>query len=111
MTALTTDQRIWQESIDGDEANGVPPVGQLPLYTSIWDEYTASPPEWLTANPWATTVWESLPKASAIAPSKLSITQFNVAAPLYTAYLSGEEADAKTALTKAYDAVQAEFAK
>jgi hypothetical protein len=111
MTALTTDPFIWQESIDGDEANGVPAVGQLPLYNSVWEEYKASPPEWLSANPWAFTVWEALPQASAIAPSKLAITQFNVAAPFYSAYLSGDESDAKTALTKAYDAVQAEFAK
>jgi ABC-type glycerol-3-phosphate transport system substrate-binding protein len=111
MTALTTDQRIWQESIDGDEANGVPPVGQIPVLNSVWEEYTTNPPDWLAANPWATTVWNSLPQASAIAPSKLAITQFNVAAPFYSAYLSGDEADAKTALTKAYDAVQAEFAK
>ncbi len=111
MNALSTDQRIWQESVAGDEAAGVPAVGQLPVLKSTWDEYTASPPEWLTANPWATTVWESLPKASAIAPSKLSITQFNVAAPFYSKYLSGDTADAKQALTDAYDAVKAEFAK
>ncbi len=111
MTALTSDPRIWEESIAGDEANGVPPVGQIPVLNSLWEEYTASPPEWLSANQWAFSVWEALPQASAIAPTKLSTTQFNVAAPFYTAYLSGEEADAKTALTKAYDAVQAEYAK
>lgn len=111
MNALSTDQRIWQESVAGDKDAGVPAVGQLPVLKSIWDEYTTTPPDWLTANPWATTVWESLPKASAIAPSKLSITQFNVAAPFYSKYLSGDTADAKQALTDAYDAVKAEFAK
>jgi multiple sugar transport system substrate-binding protein len=111
MTALTTDAFIWQESIAGDEANGVPPVGQIPVYNSVWEEFTATPPEWLSANEWAISVWEALPQASAIAPSKLSVTQFNVAAPFYSAYLRGDEADAKTAMTKAYDAVQAEFAK
>ena len=83
----------------------------MPVLKSIWDEYTTAPPDWLTANPWATTVWESLPEASAIAPSKLSITQFNVAAPFYTKYLSGDASDAKQALTEAYDAVKAEYAK
>ena len=111
LAALTSDQRIWQESVAGDPANEVPAVGQLPVLNSIWEEYAAAPPEWLTANPWATSVWESLPSASAIAPSKLSITQFNVAAPFYTKYLAGDADDAKTALTEAYDAVQAEFAK
>ncbi len=111
LNALTNDDFFWQESIAGDPDNGVPAVGQLPVYTSIWEEYAANPPEWLTANPWATTVWDGLPQASAIAPTKLSVIQFNVAAPFYTAYLRGEEADAKTALTKAYDAVQAEYAK
>jgi ABC-type glycerol-3-phosphate transport system substrate-binding protein len=109
MQALTTDPRVWQESVGGnaDESFAVP--GQLPVLNSLWAEYTTTPPEWLTAAPWATSIWESLPKASAIAPSKLSITQFNVAAPFYSAYLSGETADAKTALTEAWDAVMAEF--
>ena len=111
LAALTSDQRIWQESVAGDPANGVPAVGQLPVQNSIWAEYESSPPDWLTANPWATSVWESLPKASAIAPSMLAVTQFNVAAPFYTKYLSGDADDAKAALTEAYDAVQAEFAK
>jgi hypothetical protein len=109
MKALTTDERIWQESVAGDVENGVNPVGQLPVLKSLWEEYTASPPEWLTANPWATSIWESLPNASAIHPTKLSTTQFNIAAPFYTKYLSGETADAKQALTDAQDAVMAEF--
>jgi ABC-type glycerol-3-phosphate transport system substrate-binding protein len=110
MNALTTDSRIWEESVAGDLENGVTPVGQLPVLNSLWEEYAATPPDWLTANPWATSIWESLPNASAIHPSKLSITQFNVAAPFYKRYLSGETADARQALTEAQDAVMAEFA-
>lgn len=109
INAMTNDQRIWQESINGDAANGVSPVGQLPVYQSIWDEYTAAPPDWLTANPWASSIWNGLPSASAIHPTKLSLTQFSLAAPFYTKYLSGEIADAKDALTQAYDAINAEF--
>jgi hypothetical protein len=109
LTALTKDQRIWQESINGDEANGVSPVGQLPVYNSIWADYTANPPDWLTANPWAESIWNGLPNASAIHPTKLAITQFNVAFPFYAAYLSGDNPDPKDALTQAYDAVQKEF--
>jgi ABC-type glycerol-3-phosphate transport system substrate-binding protein len=109
MRTISTDERIWQESVAGNPEAGVTAPGQLPVLKSVWDAYTASPPEWLAANPWATSIWQSLPNASAIAPSKLSITQFNVAAPFYTKYLSGETADARTALTEAQDAVMAEF--
>lgn len=111
MKTITTDQRIWKESVAGDPDNGVPAVGQLPVLESIWAEYEKTPPDWLTANPWATEVWKSLPNASAIHPTPLSITQFNVAAPFYVDYLSGKESDAKTALTKAWDAVNEELKK
>jgi ABC-type glycerol-3-phosphate transport system substrate-binding protein len=109
LQALSSDDRIWEESVVGDPENAVPAAGQLPVLKSLWAEYEASPPEWLSANPWATSIWESLPNASAIFPSKLSITQFNVAAPFYSKYLSGETADARQALTEAQDAVMAEF--
>lgn len=109
--ALTTDPRIWEESIAGNLDEGITPVGQLPVLKSLWEGYEADPPEWLTANPWATSIWESLPNASAIHPTELSVTQFNVAAPFYSAYLAGETDDARQALTEAQDAVMAEFEK
>lgn len=109
LQALSTDPRIWEESIAGNLDEGITPVGQLPVLESLWQEYEADPPEWLTANPWASSIWESLPDASAIHPSKLSITQFNVAAPFYTSYLSGETSDAMQAMNDAQDAVMAEF--
>src|SRR5690606_12871432 len=90
---------------------GVPPVGQLPVLNSLWAGYETAPPDWLTANPWANEIWASLPNASAIVPTELSITQFNVAAPFFVAYLAGEKDDAKAALTEAWDAVNAELAK
>ncbi len=52
-----------------------------------------------------------MPNASAIVTTELSVTQFNVAAPFYSAYLAGEVDDAKTAMTDAWDAVNAELAK
>ncbi len=109
MKALSTDPRIWQESVAGDPAAGVSAPGQLPVLKSLWAEYEKSPPDWLTANPWATSIWKSLPNASAIAPSKLSTTQFNIAAPFYSKYLSGDTSDAKTAMSDAQDAVNKEF--
>jgi hypothetical protein len=60
---------------------------------------------------WAFAIKDGLGSAQAIAPSKLSIAQFNIAAPFFHAYLSGEESDAKTALTNAMDAVMAEYEK
>jgi hypothetical protein len=60
---------------------------------------------------WAFAIKDGLGAAQAIAPTKLSIAQFNIAAPFYFAYLSGEESDPKAALTKAMDAVTAEYEK
>jgi multiple sugar transport system substrate-binding protein len=108
MQAITKDERIWEHSVVGKPPEETA-VGQLPVYQSTWEEYEATPPEWLAD--WATAIWNGLDKAKAITPSKLSLTQFSVANPFYTAYLEGEESDAKTALTKAKDAVAAEFAK
>ena len=50
-----------------------------------------------------------LESARGIAPTKLSISQFVTATPFYLAYLSGEESDAKAALDKAMEAVQAAY--
>jgi hypothetical protein len=108
MQSLTTDQRIWEHSVVGKPPDETA-VGQLPVYKSIWDGYAASRPAWLTD--WAIAIHDGLDKAKAIAPSKLSKTQFDVATPFYVDYLEGKEADAKTALTKANDAVLAEYAK
>jgi ABC-type glycerol-3-phosphate transport system substrate-binding protein len=108
MDALTHDQRIWQHSIQGN-LPAEPAVGQLPVYTTIWDEYEKNRPDWMTD--WAFAIKDGLGAAQAIAPTKLSIAQFNIAAPFYFAYLSGEESDPKAALTKAMDAVTAEYEK
>jgi ABC-type glycerol-3-phosphate transport system substrate-binding protein len=103
---LTHDQRIWEHSVVG-----APPeetaVGQLPVYTTTWDEYEANRPDWLTD--WAFAIYDGLSNASAIAPTRLALTQFSVAAPFYEAYLAGEEADAQTALDNAMAAVEAEY--
>ena len=106
LESLTHDQRIWQHSVQGNLPEE-PAVGQLPVYTTIWDEYEANRPEWMTD--WAFAIKEGLGAAQAIAPTRLAISQFDLAAPFYTAYLRGEESDAKTALTAAMDAVQAAY--
>ncbi|HEX5991745.1 MAG TPA: extracellular solute-binding protein [Thermomicrobiales bacterium] len=108
MDTLTHDQRIWQHSVQG-ELPAEPAVGQLPVYSTVWDEYEANRPEWMTD--WAFAIKDGLGAAQAIAPTRLAISQFDVAAPFYHAYLSGEESDAKTALTNALDAVMAEYEK
>jgi ABC-type glycerol-3-phosphate transport system substrate-binding protein len=111
MLTLSKDDRVWEESIAGNAETGIPAVGQLPILQSKWDEWAATPPEWLSANPWAVTVKDGLAKASAIAPSILAATQFTVARPEWVKYLNGDEADPKAALQKAQDAVAAEYKK
>ncbi len=107
--AISTDDRIWQNSVVGNPDEGIFPAGQLPVLQSEWTAWEASPPDWLTANPWAKEIYDSLASASAIAPSILAIKQFDTARPEWHKYLSGEAPDAKTALTAAMDAVRAEF--
>jgi len=108
MKALTYDQRIWEHSVTGNPPKESP-VGQLPVYKSVWEGYADNRPAWLTD--WAIAIHDGLDKAKKITPTKLSVTQFDIATPFYVDYLDGKEADAKTALTKAYDAVQAEYNK
>jgi ABC-type glycerol-3-phosphate transport system substrate-binding protein len=108
-TALSEDERIWENSVVGDPAEGIFPAGQLPILQSLWKEWETNPPDWLTANPWAQEIYDSLADASAIAPTILGIKQFDTARPEWHKYLSGETADAKTAATAAMDAVRAEF--
>jgi multiple sugar transport system substrate-binding protein len=109
-TALSKDDRIWSNSVTGNPDEGILPAGQVPVLQSKWTEWEATPPDWLVANPWARAVYDSLASASAIAPCILAIKQFDVARPEWHKYLSGEVADARTALTAAMDAVRAEYA-
>jgi multiple sugar transport system substrate-binding protein len=111
MVTLSKDDRIWQESIAGNTETGIPAVGQLPILQSKWTEWEGNQPEWLAANPWAISIKDGLAKASAIQPSILAATQFTVARPEWIKYLSGDVADAKTALQAAQDAVAAEYKK
>jgi multiple sugar transport system substrate-binding protein len=109
MNMLTHDQRVWEHSVLGDPSKQETAVGQLPVYTSVWDEYKSAPPQFITDNPWATAIWDGLGNAKAIAPTILAITQFDRARPEWHKYLSGEESDAKTAMQKAQDAAQAAY--
>ena len=109
MNALTHDQRIWEHSVLGDVSKSETAVGQLPVYQSVWDEYKATPPQFITDNPWATAIWDGLGTAKAIAPTPIAITQFDRARPEWHKYLNGEESDAKTAMQKAQDAALAAY--
>ncbi|MDP9367812.1 MAG: extracellular solute-binding protein [Chloroflexota bacterium] len=109
MKALTYDQRIWEHSVTGDPSKGQTPVGQLPVYQSIWNEYKANRPAWMTD--WAFAIYDGLESAKAIAPTKLSVGQFTVARPQWVKYLKSETKDAKAALQAAQDAVTTEMQK
>jgi len=108
MTALTYDERIWQGSIQG--VDGQPPVGQVPVYQSVWDKYDAEQPDWVA--PWAFLVRDQLAKSSGIHVNKYGFTQFfSIGDQYWHQYLTGEVSDARTALQNARDAVIAEVAK
>jgi multiple sugar transport system substrate-binding protein len=108
-TALSKDERIWSNSVTGNADEGILPAGQVPVLQSLWAQWETTPPDWLAANPWARSVYDSLANASAIAPSVLAIKQFDTARPEWHKYLSGDVADAKTAATAAMDAVRKVF--
>ncbi len=61
MTALTYDERIWRGSIEG--VDGEAPVGQVPVYQSIWEKWDAEQPEWVA--PWAYLIRDQLARSSA----------------------------------------------
>jgi len=108
MKALTYDERLWKESIQGDD--GQAPVGQLPVYQSLWKTYSDTKPDWVS--PWAFLVYDQLSKSSAIHNNKYAFTQFfSIGDQYWHQYLTGEVKDAKTALQNARDAVIAEAAK
>jgi ABC-type glycerol-3-phosphate transport system substrate-binding protein len=108
---LSQNQDVWRNSIAGNPDEGTIPVGQLPTLQSTYSDWEATPPDFVAANQWIYSVYGALPKAKAIAPTVLSVTQFDVARPQWIKYLSGETADAKTALQAAQDAVAAEYTK
>jgi multiple sugar transport system substrate-binding protein len=106
MVALTHDERVWQSSIGGG-AEGEPPVGQLPVYVSLWDQWEADRPEWLAD--WALLVRSQLDNSRAIMNNKFGFSQFfTIGDQHWHRYLTGEESDPRKALQDARDAVIAE---
>ena len=102
--ALTYDQQIWKDSIQGTES-GHP--GQLPPYSSIYAEWDANKPDWMP--PFVGLVRGQLDKAKAITNHIFGLSQFQIGKPHWETFLKGEEADPKAALQKVVDAVQAEM--
>jgi len=107
--ALSKDMGMWENSVTGNPDEGTVAVGQMPILESIWAGWRDAAPEYVANNQWVFGLYDGMAKARAIAPSILSIDQFSVARPEWIKYLTGEEADAKTALSKAMDAVAAAF--
>ena len=105
LDALTKDERIWENSI-GSEREA---AGQLPVYQSLWEEWQASPPDWM--KDWAFLVFEQLPASKAITTHKFGLSQFQIGQPHWETYLKGEESDPRKALQATQDAVLAEVEK
>ena len=102
--ALTYDQQIWKDSIQGTES-GHP--GQLPPYKSVYAEWDANKPDWMP--PFVGLVRGQLDQAKAITNHIFGLQQFVIGKPIWETYLKGEEADPKVAMQKVIDAVQAEI--
>ena len=107
MQTIATDEQMWRESITGNPDEGTIPVGQLPILQSLWAQWETSPPDFIANNPWTRSVFESLANASAIAPTPLGVLQFDTARTEWIKYLSGEVADARTAMQNAEAAARA----
>ena len=108
LTYITRNPRIWQESIQGTETAH---PGQMPPYASIYADWAANPPDWITANPWVQLVRTQLDAAKAIPNHAFSLQQFVIGRPFWEKYLTGEEADPMVAMQAAKDAVVAEIKK
>jgi len=109
MQSISSDEQMWRESVTGNPDEGTVPVGQLPVLQSLWAEWETAPPDFIAANPWTRSVFDSLGNASAIAPTPLAVLQFDTARAEWIKYLSGEEPDARVAMQKAQDAARAVY--
>lgn len=108
MTFITRNPRIWQESIQGTETAH---PGQMPPYASIYADWEANTPDFITANPWVQLVRGQLDAAKAIPNHAFSFQQFVLGRPFWEKFLTGEEADPMVAMQAAKDAVVAEIQK
>ena len=109
LQTFSKDEQMWRESITGNPDEGTIPVGQLPVLQSVWAAWETSPPDFIANNPWTKSVFNSLGNASAIAPTPLAVLQFDTARTEWIKYLSGEVADARTAMQTAQDAARAVY--
>ncbi len=105
LKALTTDDRIWQESL----SVGQKQTGHVPPYQSFWDKWKANRPSWMQDYPFQ--VAEQLKVSKAIPNHKFGLTQFVIGQQYWQRYITGETSDPKEALQAAKDAVQAEIKK
>lgn len=101
MHHVATDERLWQQSLSGDEK-----VGHLPPFQSTWDEWADDRPDWLVD--WADFLGEQLEQGRAIETTTFGVQQFNIGQPEWEAYLTGQESDPRVALENAMAAVEAE---
>jgi multiple sugar transport system substrate-binding protein len=102
--ALTYDQQIWRDSIEGTES-GHP--GQLPPYKSIYAEWDANPPDWMP--PFVGLVRGQLDRAKAITNHLFGLQQFVIGKPIWERYLKGEESNPRVVMEGVVEAVQAEM--
>jgi len=108
MKALTTNAKLWQESIAG---NATGHAGQLPPYKSLYAEWDKALPDWYKSQPWVQLVRKQLDVAKAIPNHAYGLQQFIIGQPFWEKYLTGEESDPKKALQAAKDAVVADIKK
>jgi multiple sugar transport system substrate-binding protein len=106
MRALTYNEQIWQDSIQGTETAH---PGQLPPYKSLYDKWDANPPSWM--QPFVGVIRAQLEIAKAIPNHAFGLQQFVIGKPYWEKYLTGEESDPVKALQAAQDAVNAEIQK
>ena len=103
---LTYDAQIWQDSIAGTPTAH---PGQLPPYTSLYNEWDANPPEWMPD--FVGLIREQFGQARAITNHLFGLSQFQIAKASWEKYLTGEVDDPMVAMQEARDVVLAEVAK
>jgi ABC-type glycerol-3-phosphate transport system substrate-binding protein len=98
MDALTHDEDVYRFAITGEPDGVASRTGQLPVYSSTWEQYADAPPAWLADAPWVAGVRDWLEDAESIHPTKIGFDQFFLPNEKIVAYLKGEETDARAAL-------------
>ena len=111
LSELEKTNRCGSDSITGNPDEGTIPVGQLPVLQSLWAEWETNPPDFIANNPWTQVGLRQSRQRKRDRPTPSPSCSSTPPGTEWIKYLSGETADAKTAMQNAQDAALADVRK